>query len=294
MKNNPIDPKMIERFERVVKPTVGMIATINSFRESMQKQQIIIDNLTAPTREMIQRFNEINKQLDFTAIRNNWLANQEQLNKVFKPLIDAQEAIKKLPANVQNSIMVLAQHGWYLDMSEAPRFMHEIANEIKNDNLEIVDELLCEYYMGRIDEIEIKVKNKLPQRAPIFEAVFKAHREEMFELTVPVLLIQIDGICKELADGYFFMRNNGKPQTAKYVKTIEDEYLHLTIQSAFLTPLKNAHSINYNLKERDGNFDKLNRHLVIHGDCVDYNTSVNSLKSISLLNYIVEMLTDNM
>lgn len=293
MKNNPIDPKVIERFEKAVKPTEAMIAMINSLRESMQKQQITIDNLTAPTREIIQRFDEMNKQLDFAAIRNSWMANQEQIKRVFKPLIDAQNTLRNLPEHIQSSIMVLAQNGWYLDMSETPRFLHKIANEINNDNLENVDELLCEYYTNRIEEIEIKVKNKLPKRASIFESVFKAHREEVFELTVPVFLIQIDGICKELANGYFFMRKYGQPQTAKYVKSIEDEYIHLTIQSAFLTPLKNVHSINYNLNERDDDFDKLNRHLVIHGDCVDYNTKVNSFKSISLLNYIVEMLTNN-
>lgn len=44
------------------------------------------------------------------------------------------------------------------------------------------------------------------------------------------------------------------------------------------------------LPECGANFDGLNRHQVLHRESVDYGTEINSLKAISLLNYVFQVL----
>lgn len=43
-------------------------------------------------------------------------------------------------------------------------------------------------------------------------------------------------------------------------------------------------------RKRNANFSELNRHMVMHGDSVDYGTKKNSLKAISLLYYVAKAL----
>jgi len=44
--------------------------------------------------------------------------------------------------------------------------------------------------------------------------------------------------------------------------------------------------------ERGDAFVGLNRHQVLHGESTQYGTEMNSLKAISLLNYVAHILTD--
>ena len=77
-------------------------------------------------------------------------------------------------------------------------------------------------------------------------------------------------------------KDNTKPQTAKYVDQIEVE----TLLAAFLSPLASTLPINASKKQRESDFNQLNRHQVLHGESVGYGTKINSLKAISLINYV--------
>jgi hypothetical protein len=61
--------------------------------------------------------------------------------------------------------------------------------------------------------------------------------------------------------------------------------------AAILSPLAETLPINASENERPRNFNGLNRHMVLHGESLDYGSKVNSLKAISLVNY-VSCLTD--
>ena len=85
------------------------------------------------------------------------------------------------------------------------------------------------------------------------------------------------------------MRKKGKPKTAIYVDTISAD----TLKLALLAPLSQPLPISASQYERDESFNELNRHQVMHGEVVNYGTEINSLKSISLLNYVVQVLDDD-
>jgi len=66
----------------------------------------------------------------------------------------------------------------------------------------------------------------------------------------------------------------------------------------FLRPISLELPINASEKARERiaaergwpAWNELNRHQVLHGESVDYGTRLNSLKAISLLNYLVSFL----
>ncbi len=120
----------------------------------------------------------------------------------------------------------------------------------------------------------------------MIESAFNAHRREKYELSIPVFLAQTDGICKETMDQYLFIKQNSKPCTAIYVKrTISGAFM-----KAILSPLSRTLPIEMSTHERPENFNELNRHMVLHGESLDYGTKINSLKVISLINYVVSVL----
>lgn len=70
------------------------------------------------------------------------------------------------------------------------------------------------------------------------------------------------------------------------------------LSAAMLSPLGEILPINASEKERNlrvqgqssATWQELNRHLVLHGESLDYGTQVNSLKAVSLITYLVSFL----
>ena len=79
-----------------------------------------------------------------------------------------------------------------------------------------------------------------------------------------------------------FRSKDKRPEVAIYIDGVEgDTYL-----SAMLYPLEHCLPIAASTKDREPDFKGLNRHQVLHGESTTYDTETNSLKAISLLNYV--------
>lgn len=152
--------------------------------------------------------------------------------------------------------------------------------------MEAVENALVDYFEGRVDEIEESIVKIFPHRAHLIRAAFNAHRREEYELSIPVLLAQTDGICKDATNQYFFIKKDKKPQTAIYVEQIVAD----TFRASLLSPLAQALPIAASEKERSIGSVALNRHAVLHGESLNYGTKANSLRAISLINYVVHVL----
>ncbi|WP_459195758.1 hypothetical protein [Wukongibacter baidiensis] len=215
----------------------------------------------------------------------------ETINKVSYIFQKNNALFKDLPQSIRNSLELLSNFGWYVDMDDTFLFLKQITRELNEGNINLVDNILCEHYEDRLEEIKSFIIGHFPNRYEIIASAFDAHNQGAYALSVPILLIQVDGMCKERVDGYFFMRENKIPQTAKFVND-KEEIRDESIRGAFLNPLKSISTIQKNKNEREESFKGLNRHLIIHGDSLDYNTRVNSYKAISLINYIAKVLSD--
>lgn len=85
------------------------------------------------------------------------------------------------------------------------------------------------------------------------------------------------------------MKQNRKPRTAIYVEQIAVD----TFRAVLLSPLAHSLPIGASEKERGAGFNELNRHMVLHGESLDYGTKTNSLKAISLINYVSHVLNSD-
>jgi hypothetical protein len=124
-------------------------------------------------------------------------------------------------------------------------------------------------------------------RAHILSSAFAAFEQGEYNLAVPVLLIQADGICAELIDIQLFSRRGNRPATATYVATVAAD----SLRAALLAPLATALPISASAVERETfSLSGLNRHTILHGESVNYGTRQNALKAISLLSYLAHVL----
>jgi hypothetical protein len=179
----------------------------------------------------------------------------------------------------------LAEHGWYLDFEIPFTELWKLQKAFEEGEIAQAENALIEYYDDQADEIEKYIIDKFPHREHIIRSAFKAHAGGEYNLSIPVFLSQTDGICKEVFDGYLFMKDNKKPCTALYLKKIAaDAY-----KAAIFSPLAVTTSIGASERERADDFTGLNRHMVLHGESLDYGTKTNSLKSLSLLNYVTQV-----
>lgn len=192
------------------------------------------------------------------------------------------ESMRELPPRTRDALLALGAQGWYLDFEWTMPQVYALKDAIAEGELAEVEKELVKHFEERLDGIESALVEKFPKRARIFQSAFAAHRRKEYELSIPVILAQTDGICKEITQKYFFIRQDKRPQVAAYVEqTFADEF-----KAALLSPLCKTLPIAASEKERSSESDLLNRHAVLHGESVSYGTQINSLKAISLINYI--------
>lgn len=210
-------------------------------------------------------------------------AIQESIGPAF---LELQKGFKELPARTQEALILLGQHGWYLDPEMSLPALWELKGALADGNVLEAEEALVDYFEGRLSEIEESISIKYPHRIHLIRSAFGAHRRGEYALSVPVLLAQADGICKETVDQYLFIRQDKKPSTAIYVAQLAAD----TYMAALLSPLATTLPIGATEKERPEGFTALNRHMVLHGESLDYGSKINSLKTVSLVNYVAHVL----
>ncbi len=229
---------------------------------------------------------------------------QKQITSAFEPFMEYQKKLHKtldklsalsneMPKNTRNAISLLAEKGWfvYFDLQtiSAQKLM-EITTEISNQKF--TDDMLMESLEGRFEEIKESITAEFPKRKPIIIQALKAHTRGDYYLSIPVLLAQTDGICYEKTEKYLF--RGEKPSTATCVN---EKIAGDALMEAILLPLAEKTSINMNEKDRkeNTNFDPniLNRHMILHGESLDYGTKENSFKALSLLYYVSQALSEN-
>lgn len=192
------------------------------------------------------------------------------------------KSLEDIPERTRDALILLGEHGWYLDPEMTLPDLWRLEKALSDGDVEEAENALVEYFGRRLLDIKASVASKFQHRSHLIESAFDAHDRGCYELCIPVLLAQVDGICKEIVDQYLFIKKDRKPQTAVYVSQIATD----TYKAALLSPLATALPIGKTESERSDSFNALNRHTVLHGESLDYGTKANSLKAISLLNYV--------
>jgi uncharacterized protein Yka (UPF0111/DUF47 family) len=216
---------------------------------------------------------------------------RKSLEGIISPAFEElQRSFRELPQKTQEALMLLGTHGWYLDLEMPIPSLWKLKRALEEGSVQDVEEALVQYFEERLDKIEASIVGRFPNREKVIRAAFSAHRRCEYELSIPVFLSQTDGICKEVVNEHFFIKHDKKPRTAIYVEQIAAD----TYRAALLSPLAHSLPIGASERERGPGFTELNRHMVLHGESLDYGTKTNSLKAISLINYVAHVLkSDN-
>lgn len=259
-------------------------ATMQKAFKSMQSAFASIGEQLRPVMAAaLDRLPEIGRQFD------GW---RREFAKQWAPVArQMADAAREMPPRIRDTLLALGERGWYLDGELGISELWDIEGWLSSGEAGGLDGFLVTHYESRLSEIEDDLVNAAPTREKILRSAFAAHRRGEYELSVPVLLTQADGICVDLTRRHLFIKDQGVPEVARWVaETSLDAFTN-----AVLRPLTQSLPIASSEKERERrmraagleNWVELNRHLVLHGESVDYGTQANSLKAISLINYLV-------
>lgn len=185
---------------------------------------------------------------------------------------------------LRESIKALIDIGWYPDIQDfGYSTLRDLKDDIDNTDMAEIDAAFVKYYQSIADKIQEKLITQFPSRAHIISEAFKAHGEENHIVSIPLILTQIDGIAFDTFKSSFFEKSRGKA-IPKISEHITDGIGYFSV--SLLVPFQSEQPIIFGRKERDEDFNHLNRHQILHGESIDYNTEVNSCKALSLIYYI--------
>lgn len=294
-------------------PTIGQV--IDAARRIEQGLEV-----SAAERAAVARFNEVAaKTMNAVAAKNaeslarigsaigsvfqgvnskfgQLLNSVQAIGAAFAPVLaQLGAAMREMPPRLEAAVAAMARHGWYVDGNHDLHQLDAFRRLIDAGETGKVDELLMSHFEDRLDAIEAALVAELPTRERILRQAFAAHRRGDYELSIPVLLIQADGACVDLTNHHFFQKSRGTqvPEVAAHIAARQEPG-----DALFLGPISLELPINASEKARERiaaergwpAWKELNRHQVLHGESVDYGTRLNSLKAISLLNYLVSFL----
>ncbi|SNR60261.1 hypothetical protein SAMN06265371_106184 [Lutibacter agarilyticus] len=236
---------------------------------------------------IFERIKELNKR--FENIAKELQANQE----VFKMPSEIKDSLSKIGKGLirvytetPDNLLNISKFGWFLDLDCEMKYSFELNDLIENDKYDEAEKSLVNYYSNNLTEIFEVLSKRHPIRKEILSQIEKSYNEELFYLTIPVVLSQIDGICNDITTKKFFIKN--KEYLPEVYPIIEK--MHSSMTDIFLAPIKNSSPLNV-WEKKIGDFPlKLNRHEILHGVDINYGNKINSLKCISLLKYISDLI----
>lgn len=183
-------------------------------------------------------------------------------------------------------VQVLVERGWYPDPRMAP-IQLALLYSYSDSEPDGIEEIMKSVFRERLDEIEAELVAAHPTRAAIIQDAFYAHREFKYNLSIPVLLAQADGIWLERVKCNLFSGGAGKA-IQKLADQIEDTSFRELVFALSSPDWPLAASKG----ERPESFSGLNRHQVLHGEVTNYGIEENSLRAVSFLNYCAFILSE--
>lgn len=229
--------------------------------------KLINDNLKFQMNQISSILEEPLRQVreSMTVITSKILSN---LKIDYKNLKDNQKKLaKKMIAN-----------GWYFT-EELPLNV----NELLECNNKSFNANMAYFFEGQLEDIHKLVIKYFPERKNILEKCFKSHKNKDYEMCIPVMLAQADGMSYEIFNQFLFNKKEGIPLTKEQTKIKFDEDSFADIP--YYIQLSITGQLNQNCK-----YPKyFNRHMVIHGKDTNYAKKTNSLRCISILNFLAEI-----
>lgn len=217
---------------------------------------------------------------------------QQALTNAFEMMVpilkEIAESMLSLPQTTSQTLMALEEHGWYFDPDTPLPQLWELATALEETDIKPVEAAFVKHYRDRTEHIGQDLIDLFHSRKVILEQAFRAHGQKEYALSVPTFLAQADGICRELIGIQLFCSTQpGRSENAgeETVGPADD------LVAALLHPFTTSMRISALDKELRYSTASDRWHDILHGNFLDYGTEMESLKAISLLNYVATILT---
>ena len=199
------------------------------------------------------------------------------------------EAVNKLPDKVRIASKKLAEKGWFLSVDLPIRVYHDLAISVNN----VTESNLIVYYQAKTDQILADLETAFPERSHLFHSAFEAHKQKNYNASIPLFLAQSEGVCVDMLGEKLYSKRNGAPRTKSVIENRIKNAPSGGIIEAFVEPLLSGSALSLGTTEMEhkrkqhSDYNVLNRHEIMHGSDKNYGSEINSLRAISLLDYLI-------
>lgn len=286
---------MLQHIIKEIEMSLNTKRSLLRISNDIQRRNLVSERLVKSLQKRQELASNINKQiqayspLDSLEVYQQALASrqfaEDFLEHRLRTIEMIRELIEDLPEREKKGLQTLAEEGWFFDPEMPCTFLQKIEGLLKKYPEEIlsqVNDYCVDHFREQLDNIEKKLTTSYPHRSHLLLQAFSAHRRGEYSLSIKAFLPEADGIFSELfpEKSLFIYRqresaiNNYASKTrSRFLK----KYFHLFLLNLPLWMSKSG---------EDESFSELNRHLVLHGKSLDYDTEENSLKTISLLCFL--------
>lgn len=243
-------------------------------------------------------------------LKKNFLENSA-LNLIQNSMgissLEAQEKLRKDNSIISKKLKdkinpFFNKRGWYITGQLDNHQILELENAIGDidaaddkEQIEMeIEQALIKIMSSVLTKKEKDIYSAWPKRKKILQAAINSHKSQNYILSIPVFLAQSDGICFDIFGIQFFTRTNGKTLSEE-IRAISNSKVKTPLMRAFLDLLSNPSSMTSSTKNRDKfqNDNKfygpVNRHGILHGLDLEYDSEANSLRCISLLFFLANI-----
>jgi hypothetical protein len=268
--------------------------TFQSISKWTNEYQTQIDGIARSLQDIGAQIGEA-----FTQLQKNW---EQAIGPMLEDIHRGFEARLKAYPNLSPRLEILAKRGWFISLFFGLSEFDQIAMAVGDTDNKGLEAILCKTYSESIEEHVTSILREFPEREFVIKPALDAHLRGEFALSVPVFFSQADGIAYAAIGKHLFSKTEGKDGIFRFasaeIEKLKDQSddgsfdLIRIIHLALWHPLTDHQPIAYSSTKREAeNYDGLNRHMVLHGESLDYATEENSLKAFSFLSYVASLLS---
>jgi hypothetical protein len=209
-----------------------------------------------------------------------------EIVETFRPLV---EMVEEDQPQRRETLAYLADRAWYpsLSMPVFARTLHELVRLRRTAS---VDQYMAAFAEAHLHSLIRQTITAFPDRAPFLRDARWAHDRRRYRLSVPVLLAQADGICKDaIGVGLYKRGKRGRLETDAFIADLATGDL-TTLVLTELVPLQRGSSLHRPTGRGEPRLQGiLSRHGVLHGLDLNYGTRLNSLRAFMAVAYVSEL-----
>ncbi|WP_332859352.1 hypothetical protein [Janthinobacterium svalbardensis] len=224
------------------------------------------------------------------------IKNIEKINRI--DWAEASRRLDSMPELSKKSMTLLLPMGWFLGWVDSLSELLPLLESLDGIDAKKVDDVMSKYYRENLDFIEKELTQRHQSRSDAIKAAFIAHRtlgDAGYFLSIPVFIAQADGLLSEILKISSPLSTSKKTKEIKCAIALRPAIINDQELSDLLLPFFALHDSDF-LKSQAARdkeviqsglaFTGLNRHQVLHGECSNYGSEINSLKALSFLTFV--------